>query len=76
MNRKEIQKRMKELQDSQETTNAFSKLVSGGKENYETVIDKAKEEEKCSNCDYILDGDEKFCPECGSKVNKDSNKEQ
>lgn len=69
---KEIQKRMQELQDSEEVRSTFSKLVSGGKENYETIIEKNKEEEKCPQCGNVLEGTEKFCPECGEDLRDDS----
>lgn len=49
---------------------AFSKLVSGGKAGYKTVIERKKEPLKCKNCGNILGGEEKFCPECGMKVEK------
>ncbi|MGC9309990.1 MAG: hypothetical protein ACP5D2_04835 [Candidatus Nanoarchaeia archaeon] len=44
----------------------LGKLVSG-RDGYETVIEKRKEVKKCASCGKVLDGDEKFCPECGEK---------
>ncbi len=49
---------------------AFSKLVSGGKVGYKTVIERKKEPLKCKNCGNILGGEEKFCPECGTRAEK------
>ncbi len=75
MDPKEIQKRMQELQDSNEVKSTFSKLVSG-KDNYETVIEKNKKKRKeirCDNCRMVLEGHEKFCPECGNKQKKEDN---
>ncbi len=46
---------------------AFSFLVSG-KKGYKAVIERKVEPIKCSQCALILTGDEKFCPECGMKV--------
>jgi hypothetical protein len=66
---REIQKKTAEMQDSPELEDLFSKLVSGGKAGYKTIIEKNKKLEKCS-CGKILYGDEKFCPECGCKVEK------
>jgi len=45
---------------------AFGKLISG-KSNYIPVIEKRPPQ--CPTCKTILTGDEKFCPECGTKVN-------
>ena len=64
----ELQKKMDELQNSEEVQDVFSKLVSGGKPGYKTIIEKDKPVKKCQKCNKILSGDEKFCPECGEKV--------
>lgn len=55
------------LQDDQEVLSAFSKLVSG-KSNYKTIILKDKPPLKCKNCGKQLNGEEKFCSECGTKL--------
>ncbi|MBI5148641.1 hypothetical protein HZA33_03095 [Candidatus Pacearchaeota archaeon] len=54
--------------DDEATAAAFSKLVSGGKYGYKTIIERKKEPLKCKGCQKILEGEEKFCPECGTKV--------
>jgi rRNA maturation endonuclease Nob1 len=59
---------LRNLNDSPDVANAFAKLVSGGKSNYKTVIEKTKPQIKCSACSKILEGNEKFCPECGNKL--------
>ena len=59
---------LRSLHDSEDINKAFSKLVSGGKAGYKTVIEKDKPTPKCSACDQVLLGDEKFCPECGMKL--------
>lgn len=64
---RETQKRMNEIQNSDDFVNIFSKVVSGTP-GYKTVIEKRKEEIKCPKCQNILAGNEKFCPQCGSKV--------
>ena len=46
---------------------AFAALISG-KKGYKTVIERKVEPKKCSSCASILNGDEKFCPECGNKL--------
>ncbi len=59
---------LRHLQDSQEVMNAFSKIISGGKPGYKTVIEKSRPTPKCDSCGQTLLGDEKFCPECGKKL--------
>ena len=44
----------------------LGKILSG-REGYEAIIEKKKEIRRCSNCNWVLEGGEKFCPECGSK---------
>ncbi len=61
-----VQKKMQEMQDSENIADLFGKLVSG-KEGYKTVIEKSKPIKKCQ-CGKILEGTEKFCPECGNKT--------
>jgi len=56
-----------DLQKSDGILDAFSKIVSG-KAGYKTVIEKKKEIIKCPECTTILEGTEKFCPECGHKL--------
>ena len=64
-----LQKRMNEIQQTDEFVSAFGKLVSG-KSNYKPVIEKKQIVIKCKNCGIILDECEKFCHECGTKVEK------
>ncbi|NCO11223.1 hypothetical protein CO038_01845 [Candidatus Pacearchaeota archaeon CG_4_9_14_0_2_um_filter_39_13] len=59
---------LRELQESDAVPNAFSALVSGGKLGYKTIIQKDKKKPVCQGCNKYLSGDEKFCPECGTKV--------
>ncbi len=68
MDPREKQKRMEEIQKSGAYMDAFSKLVSGGKSGYKTVFEKPQNlKDKC-NCGKLLEGSEKFCPECGTKL--------
>ncbi len=71
MGAKELQERMEEIQKNNSFEGAFSKLVSGGKAGYKAAIEKPREFNKCKECGNILSGQEKFCPECGFKVNQD-----
>jgi len=47
---------------------AFSKLVSGGKPGYKTIIEKKKIYPKCEKCGRGGDLEQKFCPQCGGKM--------
>ncbi len=61
---------MQELQQQEQFIDAFSKIVSGGKAGYRAVIEKKQVVIKCKNCEIILDENQKFCHECGTKVEK------
>lgn len=61
---------LRKLQSVESVEDAFSRLVSGGKANYKTVIERKKDPVICENCKITLSGEEKFCPECGTKVAK------
>ena len=63
-----IQKKMNEMQNNEaQIQELFGKLVSG-KMGYKAVIEKNKPIPKCSSCSKVLEGSEKFCPECGNKL--------
>ena len=59
---------LRKFQDSEAIEDAFSKIVSGGKLNYKTVIERKVEPLKCPKCKNLLSGNEKFCSECGNKL--------
>jgi rubrerythrin len=59
---------LRDLQENEDVYKAFSKIVSGGKSGYKAVIDRPKAIPKCPKCGKVLDGGEKFCPECGTKL--------
>ena len=67
---------LRRLQSVESVEDAFSRLVSGGKANYKTIIERKKEQPACENCKTILSGEEKFCPECGTKVVKQDKVEE
>jgi len=46
---------------------AFGKLISG-KSKYKTLESLRFEQKLCSGCKNELKGTEKFCPNCGAKV--------
>jgi len=64
---KSMQKKMQEIQSSDTIADLFGQLVSG-KKGYKAVIEVSRPAPKCS-CGKILEGTEKFCPECGNKTN-------
>ena len=47
---------------------AVSKIISGGKPGYRTVIEKRKIPPKCTKCGRGGDEGQKFCPQCGGKM--------
>ncbi|MCS7134263.1 MAG: hypothetical protein NZ889_00165 [Candidatus Pacearchaeota archaeon] len=51
-----------------EVKKAFGKLLTG-RSNYIPVEEKPQP--KCPNCKIFLSGDEKFCPECGTKLQQE-----
>ena len=63
-----VQKRMQEIQQSGEFSDAFSKIVSR-KAGYKAVIEKKQIIVKCPGCQMVFENHEKFCPECGTKIN-------
>lgn len=58
---------LRDQMNSQAVADAFSFLVSG-KRGYKTVIERKVEPIKCTGCSIVLNGDEKFCSECGTKT--------
>ena len=72
------QKEQDDLQRSEEFVDVFSKIVSGGKSGYKTVVQVKPITTKCSNCGVILQENQKFCHECGTKneLKKDSSEDK
>jgi len=64
------------LIDDKKTEEGFSRLVSGGKYGYKTIIERKKEQPRCKNCNFLLSGSEKFCPQCGAKVEEEKKREE
>ncbi len=59
---------LREHMDSDAIADAFSKLVSGGRPGYKTVIERKKIPPKCIKCGRGGEIDQKFCPQCGGKM--------
>jgi len=61
------QKMQEEMQRSAGFVDIFSKIVSG-KAGYKTVVTVKNINVKCKGCGLELDSRQKFCHECGTKV--------
>ena|SRR3989344_2968048 len=59
---------LRDYMDSETIVDAFSKVVSGGKSGYKTIIEKKKIPPKCIKCGRGGDEGQKFCPNCGGKM--------
>ncbi|MFA4960113.1 MAG: hypothetical protein WC548_00440 [Candidatus Pacearchaeota archaeon] len=53
--------------DGQKQVAGILGKILSGRDGYEAVIEKRKEIRRCLKCNWVLEGGEKFCPECGSK---------
>ncbi len=62
-----IQKRMNELQNDSAFQGALGKLLSG-RPGYKPVIESKHVVIKCKSCGKILEDNQKFCDECGTRV--------
>jgi RNA polymerase subunit RPABC4/transcription elongation factor Spt4 len=59
---------LRKFQNGDTIQDAFSKIVSGGKYGYKTVLERKVIPPKCTNCGRGGDEDQKFCPMCGGKM--------
>jgi len=57
------------------TLEIFGKIISG-KSGYIPIQERREEILYCSGCHIQLGGEEKFCPECGTKVVKQQPKQE
>jgi len=71
MDANSIQKRMSEIQSNAVNDSSFQdalgKLFSG-RAGYKPVIETRQVIIKCKNCGKVLEDTQKFCHECGTKV--------
>ncbi len=59
--------RYQEDESEQDKIRKIMGKVLSGRSDYEAIIEKKKEILRCKGCDWVLEGGEKFCPECGEK---------
>ena len=55
-------------QDGDAIQDAFSKIVSGGKMGYKSVLERKIIPPKCEKCGRGGDNGQKFCPQCGGEM--------
>lgn len=66
---------LRKYMDDPKTLEIFGKIISG-RSGYIPVQEKRVEILLCRNCRLQLSGEEKFCPECGTKVEKEELKQE
>ncbi len=59
---------LRKYQDPEAIHDAFSKIVSGGKPGYRTILERKKIPPRCSQCGMGGEEDQKFCSQCGGKM--------
>lgn len=59
---------LRKYNDPSSIQDAYSKIVSGGKAGYKAVIERKKTPPKCIKCGRGGDDGQKFCPQCGGKM--------
>lgn len=73
MDANSLQHRMQEIQKDASFSNALGKLLSG-RPGYKPVIETKQIIAKCKQCGKIMDDSQKFCDECGAKVERPTKK--
>jgi len=58
---------LRKFQKPESIQDAYSKLVSG-KSTYKAIIERKKPTPKCEKCGRGGDENQKFCPQCGGKM--------
>jgi|TARA_B100001971_G_C17743315_1_gene311743 rRNA maturation endonuclease Nob1 len=53
-------------EDKEKIRSIMGKILSG-RDDYEAIIEERKDVRRCLECNWALEGGEKFCPECGKK---------
>lgn len=63
----DLRKFQKDGEEHEKIKSIMGKILSG-REGYETIIEERKKEKRCDDCNWLIEGGEKFCPECGKKL--------
>ena len=61
-------RKFQEAGEEQDKIKSIMGKILSGREGYEAIVEKRKEEVRCPQCNWLLEGGEKFCPECGNKM--------
>jgi rRNA maturation endonuclease Nob1 len=71
MDANSLQKRMTEIQTNSSGDSSFQEALGklfSGRSGYKPVIETKQVVIKCKNCGKIMGDEQKFCDECGTKV--------
>ncbi len=66
----DLRKFQEEGEDKQKIQSIMGKILSG-REGYEAIVETRNDQLRCVNCNWLLEGGDKFCPECGTKQSND-----
>jgi len=69
MDANSLQERMNAIQKDASFSGALGKLLSG-RPGYKPVIETRQVIIKCKTCGKIMDDSQKFCDECGARVER------
>ena len=73
MDANSLQERMNAIQKDASFSGALGKLLSG-RPGYKPVIETKQIIVKCHHCGKIMDDSQKFCDECGAKIERPQKK--
>ncbi|MGK0209069.1 MAG: rubrerythrin [Patescibacteria group bacterium] len=60
-------RKFQEAGEEQDKIRSIMGKVLSGREGYEAIVEERKDVLRCAECNWSLEGGEKFCPECGHK---------
>ena len=71
MDANSLQKRMSDIQSNATNDSAFQSALGklfSGRPGYKPVIETKQVVIRCKTCGKVMDDNQKFCDECGTKV--------